>query len=159
MARGLRHENPRCGREHFDKRAGIEWEYGPISADLADSVPDVPWRKYKSALEPANRLLFSNDQWAVTVFRLEPLYEGEPEQFESYCIPAENLLQVHLFAPVYHWPLNIAELPWEYFESFEEAFMQGLYFHCRKRSIVIDKGMLERTFRRAGAIARKRTKR
>ncbi len=159
MARALRHENPRCGREHFGRRAGLEWEYGSRSSEIADSIPDVPWHRYKRTLEPPNRLLFSNEQWAVTIFRLEPLYEADPEQFEGYSISARNLLQTHLHAPVYYWPVKVAELPWEYFESFEEAFREALYFHCRKRSIVIDNDMLERSFRRARAIARKRARR
>lgn len=159
VARALRHENPRCGREQFDRRAGLEWEYGPGSNEIADSIPDVPWNKYKRTLEPANRVLFSNDQWAVTIFRLEPLYEADPERFEGYNISAGNLLQTYPFARVYYWPVKVAELPWQYFESFEEAFSQALYFHCRKRSIMIDNDMLERSFRRARAIARKRARR
>lgn len=91
MARTLRHESPRCGREHFDRRAGLEWEYGPCSTEIADSIPDVPWHKYKRTLEPPNCLLFSNDQWAVTIFRLEPLYEADPKQFEGYSISVGNL--------------------------------------------------------------------
>jgi hypothetical protein len=48
-------------------------------------------------------------------------------------------------------------LPYDYFEAFGEAFKQALYYHCRKRSTVIDNEMLERSFRRARAMARKRS--
>jgi len=92
VARALRHENPRCGREQFDRRAGLEWEYGPGSSEIADSIPDVPWHKYKRTLELPNRLLFSNDQWAVTIFRLEPLYEADPEQFEPRLVAGRDRL-------------------------------------------------------------------
>jgi hypothetical protein len=109
-------------------------------------------------LEPSNRVLFSNEQWAVTVFSLEPLYAGEPDQFDGYTIAAQYLLAVHPCARVYYWPVKVAELPWEYFESFEEAFRKALHYHCRKRSIVIDREMLDASFRRARAIAHKRRK-
>jgi hypothetical protein len=101
-------------------------------------------------------VLFSNDQWAVTVFRLEPLYSTESEPFEGYSISATDLLRVHPRASVYYWPVKVTELPLQYFASFEEAFEQALHFHCQKRRAIIDREMLERTFRRARAIARKR---
>ncbi len=53
MARGFRYEDPRCGREHFDRRAGIEWEFGPYANETAYSIPDAPWNRYKRTLEPA----------------------------------------------------------------------------------------------------------
>jgi hypothetical protein len=155
VARGLRHEDPRCGRDNFDRRAGIEW-------DLVDNYyesfadPDVPWRQYKSTLEPANRILFCNEQWAVTIFNLEPIYSTEPERYEYCTIAAGDLLRPHDHTQVYYWPVKVAELPWAYFASFEEAFMKALHFHCRKRSIVIDHEALKRSFRRAHAIARGR---
>jgi hypothetical protein len=121
MARALRHEDPRCGRDHFDRRAGIEWECGPDPSDVTYAEPDVPWNKYKRTLEPANRVLYSNDQWAVTIFRLEPLYPTEAERYEGYSISVSNLLQMHSHARVYYWPVKAAELQWEYFDSFEEA--------------------------------------
>jgi hypothetical protein len=110
-------------------------------------------------LEPPNRILFSNEQWAVTVFGLEPFYSTEPERFEGYCIPPIDLLRIHPRASVYFWPVKVAELPWEYFSSFEEAFRSALYFHCRTRSIVIDSDMLDTSFRRARALARARKSR
>jgi len=30
----------------------LEWEHGPGSSEIADSIPDVPWHKYKRTLEP-----------------------------------------------------------------------------------------------------------
>jgi len=156
MAKGLRHTDPRCGREHFDRRAGVDWEWGPDPNDTSWSIPDVPWNRYKQTLEPPNRVLFSNDQWAVTVFRLEPLYSTEPEPFKGYSISASDLLRVHPRASAYYWPVKVTELPPQHFASFEEAFEQALHVHCRKRSVIIDREMLERTFRRARAIARKR---
>lgn len=157
MARGLRHDDPRCGREHFDLRAGLEWEWGPYANDTAYSIPDEPWPKYARTLTPANRVLFSNDHWAVTVFHLEPLYSGDPDPFMGYCIESPYLLALYPHTRVYYWPVKVAQLPWEYFESFEEAFRQALHFHCRKRSMVIDAEVLDRSFRRARGIARKRT--
>jgi len=156
MARGLRHEDPRCGRDHFDLRAGLEWEWGPYADETTYSIPDEPWWKYARTLTPANRLLFSNDRWAVTVFNLEPLYEGEPEPFMGYCIEAPYLLARYAKGQVYYWPIRVTQLPWEYFDCFEEAFRKALDFHRRKQINVIDREMLERTFRRARAIARKR---
>lgn len=155
MARGLRHEDPRCGRDHFDLRAGGEWVWGPFANETAYSIPDEPWPKYARTLAPVNRLLFSNDHWAVTIFSLEPLYAGEPGRLEDYCIEASYLLEEYPNGRVYFWPIKAAQLPYPYFESFEEAFRKALYYHCRKRSILIDHEMLDRSFRRAGAIARR----
>jgi hypothetical protein len=156
MARGLRHEDPRCGREHFDLRAGLEWEWGPYANETTYSVPDEPWYKYARTLTPANKLLFANERWAVTKFNLEPLYEGDEWPFLGYEIPAHRLLSVYPNAPIYYWPLKVTQLPWEYFASFEEAFRKALQLHCWRRSTVVDNEMLERTFRRVRAIARKR---
>jgi hypothetical protein len=81
--------------EGFDARAGVEWECGPDPDDVTDSIPDVPWNKYKRTLEPVNRLLGETDEWAVTIFGLEPLYSSEPERFEAYNISASDLLRMH----------------------------------------------------------------
>jgi hypothetical protein len=65
MARGLRHENPRCGRERFDARAGCDWECGPDLNDTSCSIPDEPWTDYCRKLK-ATPMLFPIGDWRVT---------------------------------------------------------------------------------------------
>jgi hypothetical protein len=173
----LRWDNPRTGGEGFDERAGIEWECGIDPNDTADSIPDVPWNKYRSTLEPPNRLLFDNGQWAITAFGLELLSDMQ-ERYDRYRIPACNLLNMYARAPVYAWPVIVAKEPWVVFDAFEEAFRKALEYHfCPRRlpprnlqqavaehygrppcyeSSLVDNDVLERTLRRARAIARRR---
>lgn len=150
MARGFRHEDPRCGREHFDRRAGIEWEFGPYANETAYSIPDIPWTKYKRSLERPNRLFFSNEQWAVTEFGLEPLHWWGTDRFNAYRIPAESLLRTR--GGIYYWPIKVAELPWDYCAAFEGPFREALARHCKPAAI--DDETLKTSFRRAFAIAR-----
>jgi hypothetical protein len=154
MTRALRWDDPRCGREHFDARAGVDWECGPDPWDTTWSIPDVPWNKYKRtlSLEPPNRLLSEHDRWAVTTFGLQPLYSSELEQ---YAIPASDLPRLSDCGRVYHWPIKAAKLPSAYFASFEAAFRKALDSHCRKLSIVIDGEMLDRSFRQAHGIRKR----
>lgn len=149
MARGLRHADPRCGREHFDARAGVDWECGPDPNDISWSIPDVPWRKYKSTLQAPNKLLYGNHYWAVTISGLEQLYAGGLE------IAAGELLRLHPSNHVYFWPITAAEMQVPHFGDFEDAFRQALRVHCYKRGSAVDGGLLDTSFRRAGAIARK----
>jgi hypothetical protein len=178
MARGLRHEDPRCGREHFDARAGVEWEWGPNPTDITYSIPDVPWNRYRRTLEP-NQLLFDNGQWAVTVFGLEFLSHLQ-ERYERYAIPADDLLIRYNRLPVYMWPVKVANESWIEFDAFEEAFRKAVEVHFPPRKLPpktldefileqlgyrqpsyepspwVDSKVLDTTFRRARAIARKR---
>jgi hypothetical protein len=149
MARALRHDDPRCGREHFDARAGLDWECGPDPNDITGSIPDVPWNKYKHTLERPNRLLYENHHWAVTVSGLEPLYSTGLD------ISASNLLRMHDSNRVYFWPVTAAEMQLAHFGAFEDAFRHALRFHCYERGLAVDGGMLDTSFRRARAIARK----
>jgi hypothetical protein len=152
VTRGLRHEDPRCGREHFDARAGIDWEYGPDPTDTTGLIPDVPWKSYKRASEQPNKLLFENERWAVTPFGLELLASDVLEQLVE--IAAGDLPRIHDHGRVYYWPIKLAEfVPWTCFIFLEKAFRTALHLHLRKRGIVIDNVMLDTTFRRARAIA------
>lgn len=154
MARGFRHNDPRCGRGHFDWRAGWEWAFGALD-EIAYSIPDVPWPKYWRALYPRNEVLFSNEKWAVTSQGLEPLHSGDPEEFERCRIPAGDLLRT--FKGIYYWPVTIAIiLDREYWDAFEEAFREALRRHARESRFPASKDLLATSFRRAGAIARKR---
>jgi hypothetical protein len=155
MARGLRHHDPRCGRGHFDWRTGWEWAFGPLD-EIAYSIPDVPWPTYWRAMNPRNEVLFSNANWAVTSEGLEPLHSGDPEKFEASRIPADRLLRT--FKGIYGWPLTVALLlSREYWVTFEEAFREALRLHARKHRLILNEELLATSFRRASAIARKRT--
>jgi hypothetical protein len=99
MARALRYDDPRCGREHFDSRAGVDWDWGPDPNDTTCSILDFPWNRYKRTLEPPNRILFSNNHWAVTVFNLEPLYSTEPERYEGYTMACLSQMMIRLWKP------------------------------------------------------------
>jgi hypothetical protein len=114
MAKGLRHEDPRCGREHFDLRAGIDWERGPSPNETADSTPDTPWNQ-----KSGSKLLFEKGRWAVTDFGLEPLTHVQ-ELWENYKIPGCELLA----------PALPAEMPWPDFNGFEEMFRKAIQVHC-----------------------------
>jgi len=172
----LRHEDPRCGREHFDKRAGIEWESGPDPNDIAYSKPDVPWNK-----KAGSKLLFDYGQWVVTDFGLEPLasVRDRYETREGFRIPAGQLLIMHVRGPVYAWPIQLANEPWVDFDAFEQAFRKAVEFYFPPRKLaprtleqartrygqppviepsLVDTEVLERTLRRAHRIAQKRAR-
>lgn len=131
-ARGLRHENPRCGRERFDARAGVDWECGPDPRDISGSKPDQPWSEYRRALD-APRALFGKGQWRVTSVGLE-LLSDLPERFKRYDIQADRLLEMHDRGRVYRWPILVASESWADFDDFEVAqrskfFIAGVYLH------------------------------
>lgn len=186
MARRLRHEDPRQGREHFDLIAGREWEYGPSPNDITGSIADVP----RNRLKPASIVIHSKGQWAVTDFGLE-LLSDLPERNDIYKIPAYELLDELWEEPsgrrFYKLPLVVAWESWvdiDVFEGFEECFYAAMPVHCRaplpvpqtfndfikmhlyeerygKRTLrdqpcCAEGDMLERTFREARAIVRRR---
>jgi len=183
MARALRHEDPRCGREHFDARAGVERDRGPDPSEIVGSTPDVPWNRYK----PDSRLLFEQGQWVVTDFGLE-LLSSVQKDHERYKIPGYELLDMHDLGRVYRWPVQVANEDWIDFDAFEGMFRKALEVHWRSapqppyrgytfyyrcwtgdkrarqqsdfdlRSKRVDADVLEKTFRRARAIARRRAK-
>jgi hypothetical protein len=119
MAKGprLRHEDPRCGREHFDLRAGIDWERGPSPNETVGSTPDTPRNQ-----KPGSKLLFEKGGWAVTEFGLEPLTHVE-ELWENYKIPGRALLAMPR-------PPLLAEKPWPDLNGFEEMFRKAIQVHC-----------------------------
>jgi hypothetical protein len=119
MARRLRYEDPRCGREHFDARAGVDWECGPNPNDISGSRPDQPWGEYWRTLD-APRILFSKGQWHITSVGLELLSDLR-ERYERYDIRAERLLEMHDQGRVYMWPILVAKEPWADFDDFEAA--------------------------------------
>jgi len=161
--RRLRYENPRCGRERFDARAGVDWECGPDPNDISGSKPDVRWSEYYRTSD-APRTLFSKGQWRVTSVGLE-LVSDLPERHERYEIRADRLLEMHDRGGVYMWPIFVASEPWAIFDDFEAAFREAIeIFHRRRSSAPItidwwinhrlaeqrpDSEVLERTFRRA----------
>jgi hypothetical protein len=155
MSGKLRWDDPRCGREGFDGRAGWEWEHGPDPHDTTGLIPDEPWHELKAG----KRVLFANDQWAVTPDGLEALYFTDAQRYEPYDIPADSLLRTHNRGRVYFWPVDVAARPWFDFDMFEEAFRKAVDLHCRKQKwIVVDDQLLETSFRRARAIAREATR-
>jgi hypothetical protein len=79
LAKKLRHEDPRQGREHFDLLAGIEWECGPDPNDITNSIPDVPWNRSKGG----STVIHSKGKWAVTDYGLEPLIRP-PTHYERH---------------------------------------------------------------------------
>jgi hypothetical protein len=167
MGSRLRHEDPRCGREHFDLHAGMEWEWG-IHPNEIRSVPDEPWGRFWQK-ENAPRILFSSGQWRVTSFGLE-LVSDFRERYERYEIPADQLLDMH--GQVYRWPILVATEPWANLADFEVAFREAIkIFHRRRASAHVtmdswinyrlsqqrpDNEILDRTFRRARGMVRRR---
>jgi hypothetical protein len=161
MANKLRHEDPRCGREHFDLRAGTEWECGPDPNEIAGSIPDVP----RNMLKPGSRVIHSKGRWAVTDYGLEFLSRrptraerhrqwledmskhwttlSEPSKRppiddDSFNIPAYELLD-EVMGRVsglhfYKAPIVVAFEPWvdpDMFEAFEDCFYAAMPVHCR----------------------------
>jgi hypothetical protein len=148
MAKGLRHEDPRCGREHFDARAGIDWERGPDPNDTAYATPDTPWNQ-----KPGSKLLFVKYDWAVTDFGLELLSDSQ-ELWERYRIPGHELLEMHGLR--YKWPVRVAKEPWANFDAFEEMFRKAIQVHYVKLSPEED-DILDVSFHEARAIVAQRT--
>jgi len=161
MASRLRHEDPRCGREHFDLRAGIEWECGIDPNEIEGSIADVP----RNMLKPGSRVIHSKGQWAVTDYGLE-LLSGRPTRAErhrqwlenmsahwttlsapskrppvgddSFKIPASELLdelvERRTGLRFYKVPIVVAEEPWvdlDRFDAFEDCFYAAMPVHCR----------------------------
>jgi hypothetical protein len=112
----LRWNDPPCGREGFDGRAGWEWENGPLGEELIE--PDEPWRNVK----PGSRWLWDNRQWAVTSFGLE-VYSSLPQRRDAFSIRIEDLLT--LIGRVYLWPWEAAREPWVDFDAFEECLSKS----------------------------------
>jgi hypothetical protein len=80
MARRLRHEDPPQGREHFDLRAGIEWERGIDPNEIVPgSIADAP----RHMLKAGNRVIHSKGRWAVTDYGLEFL-SRRPTKWERH---------------------------------------------------------------------------
>lgn len=172
MTRRLRHEDPRCGREHFDLIAGMEWECGVDPNDISGSTPDVRWGEYWRRLD-APRILFGKGQWRVTNVGLEVLSDSR-ERYERYEIQADRLLDMHERGPVYRWPILVANEPWADFDDFETAFREAIeIFHRRRSSAPTtmdwwinyrlaqqrpDSEILDRTFRQARGMARRRAR-
>jgi hypothetical protein len=129
MARSLRPEDPRCGREHFDMRAGVDWDWGPSPNETKYSIPDTPWNQ----INHGPRLLAEHGQWAVTEFGLE-LLSASREKYERYRISGASLLQTYKSAGVYHWPIIVASENWVTFEDFELAFLVAVHVHHRPKS-------------------------
>jgi hypothetical protein len=180
MVKGLRHEDPRCGREHFDARAGIDWELGPDPNDTAYSRPDTPWNQ-----KPGSKFICGKGRWAVTDFGLE-LLSDFPERNDIYKISGYELLNEWVATDgsgrFYKWPLMLAMEPWidiDVFEAFEHCFYLAMPIHCRmplpiprtldeaikmhfsKRTLQdqpcrTDPDVLKRTFREPHAIVRER---
>ena len=169
MARRLRHEDPRQGREHFDLIAGVEWECGPDPHDISGSKPDVRWSEYYRTLD-APRILFKKGQWRVTSVGLELLSDLR-ERYERYEIPADRLLEMHDRGRVYMWPILVANEPWAEFDDFEAAFREAIEISHRRRSSApvtidwwinhrlaeqrLDSEILDRTFRHARGMRRR----
>lgn len=133
MARRLRHEDPRQGREHFDLIAGREWEYGPDPNDITGSTPDLP----RNRLKPASIVIHSKGQWAVTDFGLE-LVSDLPDRNDIYKIPAyellDELVERNSGRRFYKLPLVVAMEPWadlDCFDAFEDCFYAAMPVHCR----------------------------
>jgi hypothetical protein len=150
MARKLRQEDPRCGREHFDLRAGIEWECGPDPNDVSGSKPDVPWPEYARTRD-APRVLQKIEDWRVTSFGLELV-----SSVNRFDIPADRLLDLYPGSQVYMWPILAARDPWIDLDIFEHAFREAIRLHPRKAPLNLD--LLYKTFRRARGMARRRAR-
>lgn len=119
---------PRCGREHFDARAGIDWDCGPSPYDTTWSIPDIPWNR----INPGSRLVFQSGAWVVTDFGLEILSDVR-ERYEKYKISGGDLLLRR--GGVYDLPIQVACESWvsiKMFSDFEEAYKVALELHCRK---------------------------
>lgn len=145
MSGKLRWEDPRCGREGFDGRAGYEWENGPIfDGGGSGWKPDVPWRDFK----PGSLLLWDNRQWAVTSFGLE-VYSSLAQRRSDFSIRTEELLRQR--GPVYMWPWDAAKETWIDFLAFEEAFRRAIEEH----GLSAVSTMLDMTFRRARGMRRR----
>jgi hypothetical protein len=125
VARKLRHDDPRSGREHFDARAGREWERGLDPTDIRDSIPDAPWNEYGRT---PNIVRHDFGQWAVTDFGLE-LFTDLEEYNEAYRIAADQLLHEFRDHPLYWWPVKVATETWVDFDVFEAAFRKALKSH------------------------------
>lgn len=182
MARAFRHEDPRCGRERFDGRAGIDWEWGPNPNDTTYSIPDTPWNR----INPGRKVVFDAGSWVVTEFGLE-LISPERDRYERYKVTPEQLLRTR--RGDYALPLEVASEPWvdaDAFKEFELAFKMAVLTHCRKptphrpsmswfeRAIwemngrpkihpplqpcLADSDTIERSFNRAWALVRQRTR-
>ena len=143
--------DPRCGREHFDARAGVEWVCGIDPWDVSGCIPDVRWNKYRETLELPNRLRFDGGQWAVTDFGLE-LISDVPERNER--IPVSRLLAKHADGPVYWWAVTLAKEPWVDLYAFEVALKKALEIH----RLTADESILYKSFRTAHALARNRAR-
>jgi hypothetical protein len=135
MARSLRPEDPRCGREHFDLRAGVDWDLGPSPNETKYSIPDTPWNR----INHGPRLLSDHGQWAVTEFGLE-LLSVSREKYERYRISGESLLLTHKSGGVYHWPITVASENWVTLEDFERAFLIAVHVHYRPRPARVPQG-------------------
>jgi hypothetical protein len=148
MSGKLRWDDPPCGREGFDGRAGWEWDNGPYANETTYSIPDVPWNKLNVT---GPRCLWDNGQWAVTEIGLEPLYSNpnQSERYKRYVISARGLLKMHEGGPVYFWPVHVAAQLWLAFDAFEEAFRKALEIHSGKYRLVVDDDILDTSFRRA----------
>jgi hypothetical protein len=181
MTKVLRHNDPRCGRERFDARAGADWEFDPDPNETTYSIPDEPWRDYKRKMD-APKTLFGKGPWRVTTFGLE-LLSDVPSRYKDYSIPAHNLLAAREGGRVYQLPIRVANERWANFDHFEEAFRWAVAKYCRlppskpqpapvndlerlramilagRQRPMVDPDMLETTFRRARAIARKTARR
>jgi hypothetical protein len=130
----LRWDNPRCGREGFDGRAG--W---PMTGVIGDQ-PDMSWRYYS---KPPNKLIWENGQWFVTNFGLE-ISSYIRERYDAFRISAEELLTVQ--NSVYLWPSKAADTLWIDLSLFEEAFRRAIEEH----HLTSDDDTLRRTFILAG---------
>jgi hypothetical protein len=149
LARALRWDDPRRGREGFDGRAGWEWENGPDPYDIKYDVPDVPWNKLNQI---GSRWIWDNGQWAVTSLGLEPLYSSDPKRYVPYMISVGSLLELHHLGGVYLWPMRVAKQRWLDLDAFEEALKKALEIHACKA----DDEMLGKSFRMAHMVARMR---
>ena len=154
MARQLRHEDPPQGREHFDLRAGIEWERG---IDPNEIVPGSIADASRHMLKPGNRVIHSKGRWAVTDYGLEFLsrrptkWERHQQWLEdmskhwtalsepskrppiddnSFKVPAHELLDEvmgrHTGLRFYKLPIVVAFEPWVDLDMFE-AFEECFY--------------------------------
>jgi hypothetical protein len=134
MARSLRPEDPRCGREHFDQRAGVDWDWGPSPNETKYSIPDTPWNQITHGPRP----LSEYGQWAVTEFGLE--LSTSREKYERFRISGESLLQTYKSGGVYHWPITLASENWVTFEDFELAFLVAVHVHHRPKPARMPQG-------------------
>jgi hypothetical protein len=72
--------------------------------------------------EPKSRVLFENHQWQVTDFGVESIRPAP-----TYPIPADRLLEARWGrAPVYSFPMQMAQKTWVDIEAFIEAFEKAL---------------------------------